>query len=141
MSDHLLSFGDRHLPTGSASLRPDEAVMWLTSTADGPTKQVKVCGEVDMSNAHLLVELVETLTRTPPPRVAVDLSEVTYFGAHGISALLQARALLTDRGGQLTVRDPSPIVLRIVTVAGVRHELGLADLSTHAEHRSTLPPR
>ncbi|MGC1210912.1 MAG: STAS domain-containing protein [Micromonospora sp.] len=133
MSEDRLSFGYHHVPTASGSLRRDEAVLWLASTSDGSTKVISVSGEVDMSNAHLLVELVEALARIPPPLLTVDLSGVTHFGAHGISALLQARRLVLTQGGQLTLRNPSPSVLYIISVTGARHDLGLTGPPTGAE--------
>ncbi|MCO1595368.1 STAS domain-containing protein [Micromonospora sp. RHAY321] len=101
--------------------------MSLTCARQGPTTQIRVAGEIDMSNAHLLVELVGRLPGRPPPRIALDLSEVTYFGAHGITALLRARHLALHRGGQFTLRDLSPAVRHILALAGVRQELGVAD--------------
>ncbi|MFE9960115.1 STAS domain-containing protein [Micromonospora sp. NPDC005299] len=94
----------------------DEAVMWLACTVPGAVTRIGVSGEIDMSNAHLLVELVESLTHPPPVAVELDLSEVTFFGAHGISALLRARRLLGDRGGRLTVRNPSSVVRRVLRI-------------------------
>lgn len=137
MSEEESWFGRQHVPAASYDLRPYDTIMRLAFTTSGPVKQISVAGEVDMSNAHLLVELVADLARTPPPVVAMDLSEITYFGAHGISALLQARQLLIGRGGQLTLRNLSPTVCHLVTVTGTQRELGLADPLPVAQDRST----
>ncbi|MFC4020820.1 STAS domain-containing protein [Micromonospora sp. GCM10011542] len=109
--------------------------MRLDSTRQGSTKQLSVAGKVDMSNAHLLVEQVELLARTPPPQIALDLSAVTYLGAHGVTALLRAHHLVVHLGGQLTLRNPSPVVRYILGVTGVRQDLGLADTSTAPERQ------
>jgi anti-anti-sigma factor len=124
-----------HPPGTPGTPHPDEPIMRLDSTHQGSTKQISVSGEIDMSNAHLLVEQVELLARTPPPHIALDLSAVTYLGAHGVSALLRAHHLVTHLGGQLILRDPSPVVRYILGVTGVRQDLGLADAPTTPERQ------
>ncbi|WP_089154420.1 STAS domain-containing protein [Micromonospora sp. NBS 11-29] len=104
-------------PTASGSSRPDDPIMWLRCAILGDVTRVAVAGEVDLSNAHLLTELLESVaTRTP--LVAVDLSEVTFFGAYGTDALVRARRLLADRGGRLTLCRPAPVVRRVLDVTG-----------------------
>ncbi|MGV9214029.1 STAS domain-containing protein [Micromonospora sp. RB23] len=99
--------------------------MSLVLRDDGPTLSIAVAGEIDMSNAHLLTELVGSLCALPAPLITVDLSEVRFFGARGVSALLRARELAVSAGGQLTLRDPSPFVLRVLAVCRVLRHLGL----------------
>ncbi|MGK5518109.1 hypothetical protein ACSNN9_02005 [Micromonospora sp. URMC 107] len=41
--------------------------MSLNLTCDGPTRLVSVSGEIDMSNAYLLAELVEFVCQLPRP--------------------------------------------------------------------------
>lgn len=116
--------------------------MSLSFNQDGAGSQIRVVGEVDMSNAHLLTELVEFLCRTPTPLVVVDLSAVRFFGAHAVSALLHAGHLVAQVGGRLTLRDPSPFVLRVLGVAGVLGRLNLhgTSLSTGARLSGVVPP-
>ncbi|MGW3786654.1 STAS domain-containing protein [Micromonospora chokoriensis] len=109
--------------------------MSLTWDRDGSLSTVSVVGDIDMSNAHLLTELVEFLCRTPTPLIAVDLSAVRFFGAHGVSALLRARHLAERAGGRLTLHDPSPFVRRVLGVAGVIRHLALDDPSSPADVR------
>ena len=163
MSEHLPPGGHHRVPIAAGSSRPDEAVLWLACTASGAVTRISVAGEIDMSNAHLLVELVESLVRPPPVAVEVDLSEVTFFCAHGISALLRARRLLADRGGRLTVRNPSAIVRRVLGITdalrelevvpavgrpradgharapGAGHAIGSSGSATGTSHHTTLP--
>lgn len=65
--------------------RVREPIMSLALTSDGSAKLVTVSGEVDMSSAHLLTELVECVCRLPVPVIAVDLSAVRFFSAHAVS--------------------------------------------------------
>ncbi|MBM0275289.1 STAS domain-containing protein [Micromonospora tarensis] len=98
--------------------------MSLTLSRDGSFSLIRVAGEID-SNAHLLTELVEFLCRAPRPMVAVDLSAVHFFGAHGVSALLRAGQLAARADGRLTLRHPSPFVRRVLAVTGVTRHLAL----------------
>ncbi|MFI5928571.1 STAS domain-containing protein [Micromonospora sp. NPDC051543] len=99
--------------------------MSLVLRDDGPTLSIAVSGEIDMSNAHLLTELVGSLCAIPAPMIALDLSEVRFCGARGVSALLRARELVVSAGGRLTLRDPSPFVLRVLAACRVLPHLGL----------------
>ncbi|RLK23894.1 anti-sigma B factor antagonist [Micromonospora sp. M71_S20] len=92
--------------------------MSLALTSDGSAKLVTVSGEIDMSNAHLLTELVECVCHPPVPVVAVDLSAVRIFSAHGVSALLQAQHFAARAGATFLLRDPAPCVTYLLATAG-----------------------
>ncbi|MFG1674058.1 STAS domain-containing protein [Micromonospora sp. NPDC049282] len=126
MSRKLPGFGRHHVPTASGSLRPDDPIMWLSCEVQGDVTRVSVAGEIDLSNAHLLMELLENVA-APTPLVAVDLSEVTFFGANGTDALVRARRLVAERGGRLTLCDPSPVVRRVLDVTGTLTGFEVAD--------------
>jgi anti-sigma B factor antagonist len=122
MSEDLMVFRCQHVAAASGSARPAEAILRLACTTEGAVQRIAAAGEIDLSTAHLLVDLVATLARTPVPLVAVDLSAVTFFGAQGISALVRARLLVAERGGRLTLSDPSPVVRRVLDVTGLLTE-------------------
>lgn len=115
---HNLPFG-RLVPAG-------EPILCVAATSAGPITLIRASGEVDMSSAHLLVDMVALVAARPAPQqVALDMSEVTFFGAHGISALLRARHLVTCAGGVLTLPAVSPTVRYILGVTGVGDLLGI----------------
>ncbi|MEV4481625.1 STAS domain-containing protein [Micromonospora coxensis] len=131
-TDPLSSTAEGHdLSPTSPGCPLREPVMSLSWRCDGSATLVTVSGEIDMSNAHLLVELVESLCRAAAPTVTLDLSAVTYFGAHGISALLQAHELATSAGGRLAVGRAS---------AFVRYLLGVTGVGSHLELGAAVPP-
>ncbi|MDG4807556.1 STAS domain-containing protein [Micromonospora sp. WMMD1120] len=99
--------------------------MWLSCENSAALLRVEVAGEIDMSNAHLLVELLESPAVAAVPLVTVDLSMVTFFGASGVDALVRMRALLSERGGGLTLRDPAPIVRRVLELTGTLALFGI----------------
>ncbi|MDX5456420.1 MULTISPECIES: STAS domain-containing protein [Micromonospora] len=92
--------------------------MWLSCEALEDATRISVAGEVDLSNAHLLSELVETAVAARAPLVVVDLSAVSFFGAHGTNALVGARRLLAEHGRRLVLRRLSPVVRRVLDITG-----------------------
>ncbi|MGK5442727.1 STAS domain-containing protein [Micromonospora sp. URMC 105] len=94
-------------------------------TTDGATKLITVSGDVDMSNAHLLTELVEFVCRPPSPAIVVDLSAVRSFSAHGVSALLQSLDIAATAEAALLLRDPAPCVTGILATSGALQSFAL----------------
>ncbi|SEF23108.1 anti-anti-sigma factor [Amycolatopsis pretoriensis] len=78
---------------------------------------VRVGGEVDLSTARLLDELLRTRIRGDVTEVVVDLSGVTFISVAGLNSLLRAQLLADAAGAHLTV-DPgrSRAVRRLFTV-------------------------
>jgi anti-sigma B factor antagonist len=110
-------------PVRYAELR--ESIMSLDLTAAGPETVLTVAGEVDMSNAHLISELAESALGERPVRLVLDLSGVTFFGAHGISALLRIHAAVVLAGGRCALRRPSTFVHYLLAVTGADRDLVL----------------
>jgi anti-anti-sigma factor len=102
-----------------------DPLMSLELASDGPVTVIAVSGELDMSNTHLFAEFAEHVVRDQPLRLVLDLAKVTFFCADGISALLRIRRAVMAGAGQLVLRDPSPITLRVLTVTGACHEFAI----------------
>src|SRR3712207_6213488 len=83
-----------------------EPILSLALTGRGPVTVIVATGEIDMSSAHLLTELVDAVMRDQPLRVVLDLANVTFFCAAGVTALLEVRRAVTARAGRLVLRDP-----------------------------------
>lgn len=122
----------RPAAAGDRRRRP---IMSLAMTGDGSAKLITVSGEIDMSNAHLLTELVEFVCRPPSPVIVVDLSAVRFFSAHGVSALLQSLDIAATAEAELLLRDPARCVAAILATTGALPRFALA---TGAP---TMPPR
>ena len=108
----------------------------LHLSRSGPVPLVVVTGEVDADNAHLLPELVDSLTGNQSQRLVLDLAQVTYLSAAGVEALLRVRDAVTARAGELILRNPSPIVLTVL--AGTR---AIRGFHLHTTHRRDRAPR
>jgi len=96
---------------------PDAPVLSLALTC-GPITVVELSGDVDMSTAHLITELATRVCERHPSQVILDMTEVSFFCAAGITALLHARNTIKDAGGKLLLRHPSTITMRILTATG-----------------------
>lgn len=81
------------------------------------TVLVRVSGEVDLSTARRLDELLQSRIGGEVAEVVVDLSGVTFISVAGLNSLLRAQLLADASGAHLTV-DPgrSRAVRRLFTV-------------------------
>jgi anti-anti-sigma factor len=98
-----------------------EALLSLHLTCRGPVAVIAISGELDISTVHLLTELVEQVARDHPAEVVLDMARVSFFGAQGISALIRARDVIIASGGQLRLRAPCALTLKLLTLTGVDH--------------------
>src|SRR2546423_9896213 len=78
------------------------------------TVLVRVAGEVDLSTARRLDEVLRSRIRSQVDEVVVDLAGVTFFSVAGLNSLLRAQLLADAAGAHLAV-DPgrSRAVLRL----------------------------
>lgn len=96
----------------------DAGRMTLRVSHPGPRALlVRVSGEVDLSTARRLDELLQSRVRGAVEEVVVDLSAVTFISVAGLNSLLRAQLLADAAGARLTV-DPgrSRAVRRLFTV-------------------------
>lgn len=90
------------------------------------TAVVHVRGEVDVLTAPRLTELLVTRLRGAIRTLVIDLSEVDFLGAAGLSALVHAELLARHRGVTLrVVAGDNRAALRPLTVTGLA---GLLDV-------------
>ncbi|TQJ20155.1 anti-anti-sigma factor [Micromonospora sp. A202] len=105
--------------SGRGPDRVGDQVMSLALTCVGSAKLIHVSGEIDMSNAHLLTELVACACHSPAaPVITVDLSAVRFFSAHGVSALLEAQHIAVTAGAAFILRNPAPCVTYLLATSG-----------------------
>jgi anti-anti-sigma factor len=88
---------------------------------------IELCGELDMSTTHLITELIAYVAESSPSHVILDMTEVSFFCAAGLNALLQAQKTIKDAGGQFLLRNPSATTSSILTITGVA---GIFQIST-----------
>jgi anti-anti-sigma factor len=76
---------------------------------------VTLCGELDSSNVGLLEAVVDPIVAQRPVRVTFEIGGLRYMDSAGIGVLIRAAA---DVGG-VYLRDPSPIVRRVIEITGL----------------------
>jgi anti-anti-sigma factor len=92
---------------------------------------IRLVGEVDLATCQTLQTALDALVARPAGDVVVDCSEVTFFGAAGVDALVRARNQL-DSSRRLVIRKPSAIVRRVL---GIVHLTELfADVTDNARN-------
>lgn len=77
---------------------------------------LEVSGELDISSAHRLDQAVNSLIQEGYAQVILAMEEVDYMDSSGLRLLLEARRRLMDKGGKLHIMDPSPRVLRVLSI-------------------------
>jgi anti-anti-sigma factor len=104
-----------------------ELLQW--STARSPDQvSVVLEGEVDLSTADVLGNLLAEVLEERPSKVVVDLAGVSFLDSAGVKCLLAARTAAATGGCRLVVRRPTRAILRIFTICDVAETLlgGLA---------------
>jgi anti-sigma B factor antagonist len=80
---------------------------------------VRVTGEVDMSNAGKVRAVVDGVTGTGVDRLIFDLGGLEFIDSSGLAVLLAA----AQKVPSVQLRNPSPIVRRVVEVTGLSETL------------------
>jgi anti-sigma B factor antagonist len=80
---------------------------------------VRITGEVDMSNADVLRETIDPIAASEVGHLIFDLGGLEFIDSSGLTVLLAA----AQKVPQVQLRDPSPIVRRIVEVTGLAEVL------------------
>jgi anti-sigma B factor antagonist len=96
------------------SAQPAELVI-DTGVDQAGTRLVTVSGELDISNAASLEATVASITAESPERLIFDLSGLRFMDSAGIAVLIGAAAKVNV----VQLRDPSPIVRRVVQMTGL----------------------
>jgi anti-anti-sigma factor len=82
----------------------------------GSTGIVAVLGDVDIANAPEFGAAVDAVIERGFRLVVLDLSGTAFMDAAGLSVIATRAVLLAHLDGPLTVRSPSPLLARIISV-------------------------
>jgi anti-sigma B factor antagonist len=126
-----------HQTSGSAEL----AVVAIDGSAGAsvpftvrPERGVLVVGgEIDVATSPELMAVLETVVAQRDGDVVVDCSAVTFFGAAGVGALVAARNRLRGSRHRVIVRNPSPVVRRVLMIVDLADLFAdVADTAAHS---------
>jgi anti-anti-sigma factor len=82
---------------------------------------VSIRGEVDRAAAGTLEAVCEEVGDD----IRIDCSGCEFIDSAGVSALLRLRAERVERGGSVTLVDPSPVVVRVLEITGLGEAFGV----------------
>jgi len=77
-------------------------------------------GQLDIDTATTLVGALEDLHQRETSRIVVDLAGIHFCDSTGLSALVLGYHRATRAGGYLRLAAPTPFLLRVLTVVGIR---------------------
>jgi anti-sigma B factor antagonist len=122
---------DTHSPALGASLRPRGPVQFEIVQEDLPDETIlRANGEVDVMTAPRLSAQIETILRTRPGNVTVDLTGATFLDSAGLHVLLNAARRLTRRSRGLRVICGRGPVRHVIELARLVETLGVGDPDT-----------
>jgi anti-sigma B factor antagonist len=80
---------------------------------------VTVSGELDALESDRFCQVVVSSAGPDVHAVVLDLTEVTFVGSAGISAMIRALKTLDERQVELTVDGRSPLVDHVLEITGL----------------------
>lgn len=91
----------------------------VTHTPEGCL--VVLAGEIEFEVRHVFDKVMGSLDECPDdaPVIIVDLSGVTFLDSSGLGGLVGIQARARDRGQSVTLKRPSPSVLRLFQITGL----------------------
>ena len=87
---------------------------------------VRLTGELDLYNAHLVREALLAAAKREPERLVVELSEVTFIDSTGLGVLIEARTKLKNRGAFL-LASPGLETRRALEISGLDRHFAVHD--------------
>jgi anti-sigma B factor antagonist len=101
--------------------RPDLSIAVQRSPAEAV---VKLAGEIDMSTVQRLSKVVgDMLASEPPPRIVLDLSEVTFCDSQGLGTLVVLSRKATMAQSCLVLTNVGDFLMRVLDITGLRGAL------------------
>lgn len=98
------------------------------SITTNPTPElytITVTGEVDISNADRLREVINFALEQPTEEIQLDLAQVAYIDSTGIGVLVGAAHHAAEHGKGFSVVNAQPGVMRVAQLLGVDQEISI----------------
>jgi len=96
---------------------------FIVATSGRGTAVVSVAGELDIANMEPLETAVAPIIETKPARLIVDVSGLRFADSSAIALWVRWAAGV----GEIELRDPPPLLRRVITSMGLREKLGVAE--------------
>jgi len=96
------------------------------------TGTVVVRGEVDMATAPALEACLEEASSSGEGDVEVEMDNVSFLDASGLSVLITAHSRLQSNGHSLRLRNPAREVRKVLEICGFSAVLAVDAVDCHA---------
>ena len=94
--------------------------MRVTSVVDDDgIATVAVEGDVDVVSAVELHDKLVVLLSNGARSLVIDFSKVAFIDSMGLSTLIGVRGTAVEKLGTVTIRHPSPAVIRLLALTGL----------------------
>ena len=99
--------------------------------------ELTLLGDLDLAGAWSLQAMLREVLASGARDIHLDMARVSFLDSAGLHVLVQARSQLSELGGGLILREPSPAVRRLVCLADLCTVLGLDSHPTGCRHNDT----
>jgi anti-anti-sigma factor len=96
--------------------------MQVTIDDQGSTARVGLTGRLDIAGADAIALPLATLSGAKQSLV-IDMAGVTFIASIGLRHLVSAAKALARRGGSLKLVNANPVVVEVITSAGLTQML------------------
>ena len=101
-------------------MHPDPPLTIMIGDAGDDCCVVRLIGELDLATAPSLASALETTIRsTDAAEIVIEMTELRFLDASGITVLILARAQALRRGRRLRARHPHHQVETVLRLTGV----------------------
>jgi anti-anti-sigma factor len=98
--------------------------MQVTIDDQGTTARVVLTGRLDIAGADAVALPLATVSGAKDA-VVIDMGGVTFIASIGLRHLVSAAKALARRGGSLRLVNANPVVVEVITSAGLAQMLPL----------------
>lgn len=100
---------------------------------------VRVIGELDLSTAPQLRELLAELAGNRPFDVTLDLAEMAFIDSTGVSVFVSSLKRLRAAGGDLALQSPTAPAMKVLEITGLTsvftiHSQAASDTNSNGDH-------
>jgi len=97
--------------------------MALTIIANNNKKkkvwEVRLVGEVDISNAHLFRSQLETALTEARQNITIDLAELNYIDSTGFGVIMGTHTSIKNDGFGIKILNPRDSIKKLLNVTGM----------------------
>ena len=94
---------------------PNGSSITIRTWAEDGTPVVSLSGELDLTNAERVKSAIGDVIPDGTSRLVVETSELKFMDSSGLALL----ASITRKVTEIELRDPSPIVRRLIELTGL----------------------